>query len=148
MNRRRFIRISILSLIGAVAASIIAFYNFESFVFRMLKRDLKTLNVEEQDLKRFIADARKTNYWKKNSIDSKKRAFLLLFYFIPNIGLPYQFKFAQIKGRIVGTFLLSTDFFLNKMDESKKIKYIGFYDPYLRPCMNPFSNLYYNDLNS
>lgn len=148
MNRRRFIRISILSIIGAAAATVIAFYNFDSFVLRMLKKDLKTLNVEEQDLKRFITDANNNHYWKKNAIDSKKRAFLFVFYFIPNIGLPYQFKFAQIKGRIVGTFLLSTDFFMNKMDESKKLKYVGFYDPYLRPCQNPFSNLYYNDLNS
>jgi hypothetical protein len=29
------------------------------------------------------------------------------------------------------------------MDESKIVKYLGFFDPYLRPCANPFSEVYY-----
>jgi hypothetical protein len=40
-------------------------------------------------------------------------------------------------------YLLSTDFFRNKMDESKIVKYLGLFDPYLRPCANPFSEIYY-----
>jgi len=30
------------------------------------------------------------------------------------------------------------------MDEKRAIKYVGLYDPYLRPCQNPFSSLNYS----
>jgi hypothetical protein len=34
-------------------------------------------------------------------------------------------------------FLLSTDFFLNGADESRRVRYVRFYDPYVNPCWNP-----------
>ena len=40
--------------------------------------------------------------------------------------------------RIVTYYLLSSDFFLNGADEQKTVRYLGFYDPYQRACMNPF----------
>jgi hypothetical protein len=36
-------------------------------------------------------------------------------------------------------YLLSTDFFRNGADESRLVTYIGFYDPALTPCNNPFA---------
>jgi hypothetical protein len=36
-------------------------------------------------------------------------------------------------------FLLSTDFFRFDADESRVISYVGYYDPAVRPCNNPFS---------
>jgi hypothetical protein len=36
-------------------------------------------------------------------------------------------------------FLASTDFFQNGADESRRLRYVRFYDPYLSPCYNPFS---------
>ncbi|MFD3000915.1 hypothetical protein ACFS7Z_11120 [Pontibacter toksunensis] len=41
------------------------------------------------------------------------------------------------------TYLLSTDFFTNNMDETKVIKYTGIYSPYSKPCANPFSFIHY-----
>ena len=35
-------------------------------------------------------------------------------------------------------YLLSTDFFKNGADESRLVSYIGFYDPAVTPCNNPF----------
>ena len=40
-------------------------------------------------------------------------------------------------------YLYSTDFFLNKMDESKPVLFVGSYDPYLSPCANPFAHNQY-----
>jgi hypothetical protein len=40
-------------------------------------------------------------------------------------------------------YLLSTDFFRNKADESKVVKFVAYYNPYKIPCANPFSALYY-----
>ena len=144
MNRRRFIGISALSALGAALASIVVFYDFETIVFKVLKKDLEYLKVDQKYFSEFIEDARKANYWNKIFFDKKKKAFVFAFHFLPKIGLPYQFKYYQLRGRIVGEFLLATDFFNNKMDESLPIKYIGLYDPYLRPCQNPFSNLNFN----
>ena len=36
-------------------------------------------------------------------------------------------------------FLLSSDFFQNHSDESKLVRYLGFYNPYLRLCQNPIA---------
>lgn len=41
------------------------------------------------------------------------------------------------------TYLLSTDFFSNNMDESKPLKYVSLYSPHLKPCANPFSFIHY-----
>lgn len=40
-------------------------------------------------------------------------------------------------------FLLSTDFFINKTDESKVVNYLGKYSPYLSPIPNPYSFIIY-----
>lgn len=39
---------------------------------------------------------------------------------------------------VLSRFLLSTDFFLHDADESRPIRYLRLYDPYLSPCNNPF----------
>jgi hypothetical protein len=40
--------------------------------------------------------------------------------------------------RVVTGYLLSSDFFLNGSDESRIVRYLGFYDP-LHACGNPFA---------
>jgi hypothetical protein len=45
-------------------------------------------------------------------------------------------------------YLLSSDYFMNKMDEHKTVQYLGFYNPYRSPCANPFSSLHYPDVLS
>ena len=40
--------------------------------------------------------------------------------------------------RIVGSYLISSDFFLSGADESRVVNYLGLLDP-SRPCGNPFA---------
>ncbi len=40
--------------------------------------------------------------------------------------------------RITTLYLLSSDFFINQADESRTVRYLGYYDP-LRACANPFA---------
>jgi hypothetical protein len=40
--------------------------------------------------------------------------------------------------RIVSTYLISSDFFVNGMNESRVVRYLGLPDP-LRACGNPFA---------
>jgi hypothetical protein len=44
---------------------------------------------------------------------------------------------------LIKYYLLSTDFFINKMDEQKKVKYLGLYSPYRSPIPNPYSFVLY-----
>jgi len=44
---------------------------------------------------------------------------------------------------LIKYFLLSTDFFINKTDESKVVNYLGLYSPYLSPVPNPYSFVIY-----
>jgi len=36
-------------------------------------------------------------------------------------------------------YLLSTDFFRNRADESRRVRYVAFSDPYVSPCRNPLA---------
>ena len=38
-------------------------------------------------------------------------------------------------------YLLSSDFFRNGADEGRSVNYLAYYDPYQRPCGNPFAQL-------
>jgi hypothetical protein len=40
-------------------------------------------------------------------------------------------------------FLLSTDFFQNKGDEARRIRYVSFYHPYVTYCYNPLTRIEY-----
>jgi len=40
-------------------------------------------------------------------------------------------------------FILSTDFFINKTDETKEVHYLGMYSPYLNAVTNPYSFIIY-----
>lgn len=38
-------------------------------------------------------------------------------------------------------YLLSSSFFEDGMDEGTPVKFVRFYDPYIRPCSNPLSSM-------
>jgi hypothetical protein len=57
----------------------------------------------------------------------------------PDALLPMNHPLKRMEDNIVSNFLLSTDFFQNGADINKKVNYLGFYDPYKRPCANFFS---------
>jgi hypothetical protein len=46
--------------------------------------------------------------------------------------------FRRLDDNIVSRYLLSTDFFQNGADETRAVRYVAFYDPYVTPCRNPF----------
>ncbi|KIO75679.1 hypothetical protein TH53_19555 [Pedobacter lusitanus] len=44
---------------------------------------------------------------------------------------------------LIKFYLLSTDFFIHQMDESKTVNYLGLYSPYKSPVPNPYSFVLY-----
>lgn len=145
MNRRAFVRNLSIGM-GVVSTLGIGFYyksKFQSLLENILKKDLKGLKVNEKDIESFSKEASLQNPWGYSNVKIK---FIALYDTVDYkyIPLPYKQKYYQYRADIVGRFLLSTNFFTNKMDESKDIIYAGIvYTPYNAPCYNPFSNLYY-----
>ena len=45
--------------------------------------------------------------------------------------------FAKPDTQLHKRFLLSTDFFPNGADETRLVRYVTYYDPYVSPCWNP-----------
>lgn len=129
MKRRKFLTIAGLggALLGAGAFA----FTFQNAVERIIINELSFLKLDKDGVARFVADYTK-------SMPSKAKLMLKGYSFL---GL--STRKSQKINSLVNAYLLSTDFFMNKMDESKTIKYIGLYDPYQRPCAHPFSSSQY-----
>jgi hypothetical protein len=132
MKRRTFLTIT--GLTGAVAAITgFKFINtsFENASAKLIKNELNFLSLDEKGLEEFVRE------YSKNK-DTRYRLTMRGYSFM-GIGSKQSGKVNQM----VTAYLLSTDLFTNKMDENKIVKYVGLYDPYQRPCANPFSSAYY-----
>ena len=130
-------------LLGAGYSGIKVFNPYSKSIASILLEDLKGLLVETDDIIKFSNDAAKTNPWQ---LDKTQQKVLGLYdsRFFRKMPLPYKKKYDLWRNQIVGTFLLSTDFFTNKMDEKKPVVYSGrIWGPYSMSCMNPFSALFY-----
>lgn len=145
MKRRKFIGLSILAVLGSIVTGFVVFADFETVVLKILKSNLKDLKIKDEHFKKFITEAQSPGYASKIMFDKKKKAFINTFYFLPKIGLPGEAKYFELRERIISDFLLATDFFVNKMNVNREIKYVALYDPYSRPCQNPFTNIHYQE---
>lgn len=95
--------------------------------------EFKYLNIDRKGVELFVSDFFKVyNYSFTNKLKFK-------YYYLLDIKSDKSNLVADLANR----YLLSTDFFRNKMDENAEVKYLGLYNPYKIPCSNPFSHLYY-----
>lgn len=133
MKRRKFLTIA---GVGGVVAALASFkfitHPFESVAKNIIRSELDYLKLDEEGLDKFVADYTK----------HKDRNYKLTMkgYSLFGINSAKSGKVHQL----VAAYLLSSDFFQNKMDETRTVKYISLYDPYLRPCAHPFSHAYYS----
>lgn len=51
---------------------------------------------------------------------------------------PLKLLFGPLPDEIHMNYLSSTDFFINDADESRPVRFVALYDPYVSPCFNPF----------
>lgn len=140
MKRRNFLKLA-----GAgtalAATGLWGINSFHSSVKAMILKDTRGLKLKEEEIDKFLADAKAEMFW--NRYDLTKKGFILAHTWLGSGFLPYKFKYSQYRNTIVGTFLLSTDYFSNRMQAEKPVTYVAFYNPYKRPCGSPFSNLHY-----
>lgn len=137
MKRRRFLITA--GLGGAVVALTFGkFFTtpFEEAAEIIIRRELYFLRLDGQGLKNFAADysaAKHRNY-----------KLIVKGYSLIGISAAQSGKVHQL----VSQYLLSTDFFRNRMDESRLIKYLALYNPYTNPCAHPFSAAQHPDSNA
>ena len=112
---------------GAILSGKFLLTTFEDSVVQTIRNELSFLNIEEEHLYAFA----------KDYAAGKSRTYKLIVkgYGLLGIGVNQSGKIHYM----VSSFLLSSDFFQNKMDEKRPIRYVGLYDPYRRPCAHPFT---------
>jgi hypothetical protein len=132
MKRRKFLTIA---GVGGVLAALASFkfmaHPFESVAKGIIKSELDYLKLDEEGLDRFVADYTK--------LKDRNYKLTMKGYSLFGINSSKSGKVHQL----VSAYLLSSDFFQNKMDETRVVKYVGLYDPYSRPCSHPFSHVHY-----
>lgn len=133
MKRKTFLQITAgFVTIGAAFGTYKVFLtSFEDSVANLLFNQLSFLILEKNGVRQFARD-----YSKQLPASSR---LLIKAYGIAGIDAGHSLRIHAL----INTYLLSTDFGMNGMDESKEIKYLGLYNPYLRPCSHPFSHLQY-----
>jgi hypothetical protein len=134
MKRRKFLTIAgIGGVVAALASGKFLTTSFEDSISSLIKDELDFLKLDEQGLKDFSRDFSLTA--------SRKFKLIVKGYSLLGITSKQSGKVHHL----VSTFMLSSDFFINKMDESRVVKYVALFDPYVRPCVHPFSNLQHGD---
>lgn len=132
MKRRKFL---LIAGIGGAVAAITGFKfittSFEDAAIDLIRDELGFLKLDPDGVVKFVKE------FSKNK-DSHYRLTMRGYSFI---GIDSS-RSGKI-GQMLTAYLLSTDFFMNNMDESKTVKYVGLYDPYMRPCAHPFSHFQY-----
>lgn len=140
LSRRKFLVLGL----AASAAPLYALYMWRwgdptDIIIAILKRRVGYLRIKHDtfhDFAKSYVSSRK-NYERK--LATLSAISLPLQYFSPYRWLAQGNAFLRLEDNVVSTYLLSTDFFANGANEQRTVSYISFYDPYTRPCGNPFN---------
>lgn len=141
IDRRKFIFSGF-----AVSLGVLAYGGYEFFtgspddiVVSILTRRLGYLKVSKPDFIRFAKEyVASKNKKERRQLQLGSVISLPMRFFSPYEFLPQGNPIRRLENNVVTNFLLSTDFFLNGADESRKVTYLAFYNPLIRPCQNPF----------
>ncbi|MBX2923286.1 MAG: hypothetical protein KF746_13885 [Chitinophagaceae bacterium] len=149
MKRRNFIGLLAIGTAGIAAGGYIYLENFDSFAKKIIRKDTAALKIAPEEYDKFFKAVAERKLW-NGMFPQAHKQLLKWHYYIDNglFKLPYTANYTAYRSKIVGAFLLSTDFFQNRMNESIPVKFTALYDPYLIPCSNPFSDTFYPELDT
>jgi hypothetical protein len=137
MQRRKFLTLLSLGVTAAVVPTIgFSSVSTKKAAVGIIMNEFSYLTLDEQGVEQYVDAYFKYDRFTPH-LDVKLKSYYLL-------GV--KSNRSSIIDSLAKKYLLSTDFFLNKMDESRTIKYVGFYNPYQFPCANPFSHIHYPSL--
>ncbi len=139
MRRRNFLKIA-----GAGTAAVVALpagwyvaTSVQEAAAGIITHELSYLELEPEGVARFVDD------YLKDPLSQYTPAKLKAYYAL-RTGADASMMVADLTRK----YLLSSDYFINKMDEHRTVQYLGFYNPYRSPCANPFSSIHYPDVLS
>jgi hypothetical protein len=132
MKRRKFLKyLGLGSTVLAVPGFTYASNNFTKSLIGLIKNDLSYLNLDEKGLEAYAKDVLSSN------LEPNKLKIRILYLFRVTSNNSYTVE------KLSKHYLLGSDFFRNKMDETKTVYYTGLYNPFKVPCSHPFNHLYY-----
>lgn len=99
------------------------------FVVQMIYKELNYLKLEPNGVEKYVDD-----FFNSSINNTLVNLRWKTFYYLRISPAQSTQVFEMIK-----YYLLSTDFFIYKADESRTINYLGLYNPYKSPIPNPFS---------
>ncbi len=111
----------------------IASPSLRKYAGKLIREELQYLKLEPAGVDQYVND-----YFNTSANNAMTNLRWKAFYYL---GVNAE-RSGQIF-ELIKFYLLSTDFFIHKMDESKTVNYLGFYSPYKSPVPNPYSFLLY-----
>ncbi len=139
MRRRNFLK---LAGTGTAAVAVLpagwyAATSVQQAAAGIITREFDYLKLDPKGVAQFVDD------YLKDPLSGYTHKELKASYALPAVA-----SRSKMVADLTRKYLLSSDYFLNKMDENKTVQYLGFYNPYRSPCANPFSSLHYPDVLS
>ena len=136
MQRRKFLLLTGLgtALVAVPTFGFLATSAQEAAVDIVLN-ELDYLKIDRREAERFVADFYQ-NIKKNKELYTQFRLRALSLFKV-------KADDSDMVELLTRNFIASSDFFINKMDESKPVRYLGLYNAYRTPCANPFSFVYY-----
>jgi hypothetical protein len=135
-------RVFLLSGLGALAAASVWLYfgaSANETIAMVLRRRLDYLTLDPAGVRRFAVDLlakHGISHAKIHLLSAIRPAYSRHDLSSGKNSLAYLLRHGE--DRIVGSFLISSDFFLNGADETRVVKYLGLIDS-RRACANPFA---------
>ena len=141
LNRRQFLASIAAGVTGLVTWRYLASTE-EGAIVDIVRKRLYYLKLDPTGVNAFARDLVKRKIisgGKLRLIDMAGPVYTQLSSHIGNNALAHNFKHGE--ERIASMYLMSTDFFRNGYDESKVVRYIEFYEPFVRlhACQTPFA---------
>jgi hypothetical protein len=143
MIKRRQFLLGGLAVIAIAGLGVIGFGRgaAEAKIATLVRRRLSFLRLEEAGLQAFAHEQVGALLAKRPTWNRMKYHFLAVFsksFTRYNSSSDTRTRRERMVDNLASTYLLSSDFFLNKADASRVVQYLSLYDP-LRPCGNPFA---------
>ena len=101
----------------------------QEYALKVLKKELNYLKIAPGSMEKYVVD-----YFNRLGNDTLSTLKWKTTYYLQ---LNYE-KSDRVRD-LIKYFLLSSDFFINKTDESKLVHYVGLYSPYTSAIPNPYS---------
>ena len=141
LNRRQFLASIAAGVTGLVAWRYLA-SSEEGAIVEIIQKRLSYLKLDSKGVHAFAKDLVKRGLvsgGKLRLIGMAGQVYTQLSSHLGHTQLAHNFKHGE--ERIASMYLMSTDFFRNGQDESKLVRYIEFYEPFVKiqPCSTPFA---------